>query len=108
MPIVGWSNGASSVVMKRTQLQERYELGQVLGQGGIGVVYRAHDRLLQREVALKTILDVDTAAADILYREWSLLATMTHPNVINIYDIGEFESQGTKQPFFVMPLLQGV
>ncbi len=81
----------------------------VLGRGGMGVVYKALDTLMKREVALKTILDIDNpASADLFYKEWSILATMVHPNVIGIYDIGEFEEDGMKKPFFVMPMLPGV
>jgi len=94
---------------KRTNLRERYELREVLGKGGMGVVYKAYDTLMNREVALKTILDIDNpASAELFYKEWSVLATMVHPNVIGIYDIGEFEEAGMKKPFFVMPLLPGV
>ena len=97
------------MALKRTNLQERYELREVLGRGGMGVVYKALDRLMRREVALKTILDIDNPATlQLFYKEWSILATMVHPNVINIYDIGEFDQDGSKKPFFVMPLLPGV
>jgi cytochrome c-type biogenesis protein CcmH/NrfG len=95
--------------MQRTNLQDRYELREALGRGGMGVVYRAYDTLMKREVALKTILDIDNpATVALFYKEWSILTTMVHPNVINIYDIGEFEEEGVKKPFFVMPLLPGV
>ncbi len=95
--------------MKRTNLQDRYELREALGHGGMGVVYRAYDTLMKREVALKTILDIDNpATVTLFYKEWSILSTMVHPNVINIYDIGEFEEEGIRKPFFVMPLLPGV
>lgn len=95
--------------LQRTKLQERYELRNVLGRGGMGVVYTAFDRLMNREVALKTILDIDNSEVlGLFYKEWSTLATMVHPNVISIYDIGEFEQDGAKKPFFVMPLLPGV
>ncbi len=96
------------MALKRTQLEERYELRQILGEGGMGVVYAAFDRLMQREVALKTILDIDSETMAMFYNEWNLLANMVHPNVISIYDIGEFETEGAKKPFFVMPLLPGV
>lgn len=92
----------------RTQLRDRYELREILGKGGMGIVYRAWDTLMKREVALKTVLDVDNPLAlDLFFREWGVLAAMVHPNVISIYDIGEFEHEGTKRPFFVMPLLPG-
>jgi tetratricopeptide (TPR) repeat protein len=97
------------LALKRTNLQERYELREVLGRGGMGVVYKALDTLMKREVALKTILDIENPATlQLFYKEWSILATMVHPNVINIYDIGEFDQDGVKKPFFVMPLLPGV
>ena len=97
------------MAVKRTSLQERYELKEVLGRGGMGVVYKALDTLMKREVALKTILDIDNpATVHLFYKEWSILATMVHPNVIRIYDIGEFEEEGIRKPFFVMPLLPGV
>ena len=94
---------------ERTQLRDRYELKEVLGRGGMGVVYRAWDSLMKREVALKTVLEVDNPLSlDLFFREWGVLAAMVHPNIISIYDIGEVELEGTKRPFFVMPLLPGV
>jgi serine/threonine protein kinase len=96
------------VATKRTSLQERYELGEVLGRGGMGVVYKAYDTLMNRHVALKTILEIDNPETiQLFYKEWSILATMVHPNIISIYDIGEFSQGGVKKPFFVMPLLPG-
>lgn len=93
---------------ERTQLRDRYELREILGKGGMGVVYRAWDTLMKREVALKTVLDVDNPLSlDLFFREWGVLAAMVHPNIISIYDIGEFEHEGAKRPFFVMPLLPG-
>src|SRR5437588_13016394 len=92
----------------RTNLYERYELGEVLGRGGTGVVYRAFDRLMQREVALKTLLDIDNPLTlDLFYKEYGLLAAMVHPNIVSIYDVGEFEANGVRKPFFAMPLLAG-
>ena len=92
-----------------TRLSDRYELGEALGRGGMGVVYKAYDSLMKRHVALKTILDVDNSLIlDLFYKEWGVQAAIVHPNVAEIYDIGEFEQQGQKKPFFVMPLLPGV
>ena len=97
------------MAVNRGNLQDRYELKEVLGRGGMGVVYRAFDTLMKRDVALKTIIDIDNPATlQLFYKEWSILATMVHPNVVNIYDIGELQQNGVKQPFFVMPLLLGL
>lgn len=88
--------------------KSRYELQAVLGRGGMGVVYRALDTLMRREVALKTLLDVQSQAAkDLFYREWGTQAGITHPNIAEIYDIGEMEVEGETRPYFVMPLLEG-
>ncbi|QOY87624.1 serine/threonine-protein kinase [Paludibaculum fermentans] len=88
--------------------RSRYELREVLGRGGMGVVYKAYDTLMHREVALKTILDVQSKAAlDLFYREWGLQASITHPNIAEIYDIGEMQHEGAVRPYFVMPLLPG-
>ena len=87
--------------VKRTKLQDRYELREILCRGGMGVVYKAYDRLMNREVALKTILDIDKSEnLALFYKEWSTLVTMVHPHVINIYDIGEFEQDGADQTVF--------
>src|ERR1017187_2959627 len=91
------------------KLQGRYELRDVLGRGGMGVVHRAFDLTMNREVAVKTLLDVNSP--ELLaqfFKEWSILAAMVHPNIVSIYDIGEYESGGAKLPYFVMPLLPGV
>ena len=75
----------------------------------MGVVYKAWDTVMRRDVALKTILDVSNPALlELFYKEWGVLSTMVHPNLIGIYDIGEFEHEGARKPFFVMPLLPGV
>jgi serine/threonine-protein kinase len=64
---------------------------------------------MKREVALKTILDVDNQTAlDLFYKEWGVQASIVHPNIVGIYDIGEFDDNGVSKPFFVMPLLPGV
>jgi serine/threonine protein kinase len=90
------------------KLAGRYEVKQVLGQGGMGLVYRAYDTVVRREVAVKTILDIpDPASLQLFYKECDVLASMSHPNIVEIFDIGEFEEEGKKKPYFVMPLLPG-
>jgi serine/threonine protein kinase len=96
-------------VQPGTELKGRYEILEVLGQGGMGVVYRAHDKLIKRNVALKTLRDVpDPSNLQLFYKECDVLASMSHPNIIEIFDLGEFEETGGNKPYFVMPLLPGV
>jgi serine/threonine protein kinase len=91
------------------KLTDRYEVKQTLGQGGMGVVYSAYDTLIRRDVAIKTIRDVpEQAALELFYKECNILASISHPNIIEIFDIGKFEEDGAEKPYFVMPLLKGV
>lgn len=88
--------------------QQRYLIKEILGKGGMGAVYRAYDNETRREVTLKTLLDVqDRAMLDLFYRECQVLATLNHPNIVDIYDVGEMLLEGSKRPYFVMPLLAG-
>src|ERR1700693_2334162 len=90
------------------KLAGRYEVREILGRGGMGLVYRAYDTVVRREVAVKTILDSpDSAALEVFCQECDVLALMSHPNIVEIFDIGEFEEDGKKKPYFVMPLLPG-
>ncbi|MBI4875654.1 MAG: protein kinase [Acidobacteria bacterium] len=89
-------------------LQDRYEIRDVIGKGGMGVVYRAWDKTIRREVALKTIRDSPSREALELFRkECAVLARISHPNIIEIFDLGELEEEGSSKPYFVMPLLNG-
>ena len=89
-------------------IKGRYEKRQVLGEGGMGVVYRAFDADLKREVALKTLRDGgDELALEMFRKECGVLASLNHPNIVDIYDVGQFEEDGVEKPYFVMPLLPG-
>jgi hypothetical protein len=91
-----------------TRLASRYELKGRLGEGGMGIVYRAFDITTRSEVAIKAMRDVsDPAAVELFAKEWSVLAGMSHPNIVDVRDVGEFEQNGCRTPFFVMPLLGG-
>ena len=73
---------------------ERYEILEVLGEGGMGAVYKAEDRELGRLVALKVIRPELAANPDILQRfkqEILLSSKVTHRNVVRIYDLGDAE-----------------
>ncbi|HEU5258181.1 MAG TPA: protein kinase [Vicinamibacterales bacterium] len=86
----------------------RYEIAATIGQGGMGVVFRAFDSsALKRDVAVKTLNESDAAALDMFYKECSALKSISHPNIVEIFDMGEYEEGGKRKPFFVMPLLQG-
>jgi serine/threonine-protein kinase len=92
-------------MLKPGDLFERYTIEALIGQGGMGAVYRAHDPRLGRRVALKVISDGSTAsdANARLVREARLAAALDHPNAVAIFDVGEHE--GT--PYIVMELVEG-
>lgn len=96
----------------------RYELGSLLGEGGMGRVYAATDRLTGKAVALKqvyipsTMLDfnsrTDYSESNVaLAHEFQVLAALRHPHIISVLDYG-FDMQGNVAvPFFTMNLLEG-
>jgi serine/threonine-protein kinase len=93
----------------QTPPQERYLLGDELGRGGLGRVVSAFDRTLEREVAVKLVLDSassDTAAR--FGREARLTARLDHPNVVPVHDFGEIsEGDERRQLFLCMKRIQG-
>lgn len=73
-------------------LNGRYELEQKIGDGGMAVVYRGRDRVLGRTVAVKILRDqyvADAAFLSRFQREAQSAAALSHPNIVNIYDVGE-------------------
>ena len=91
------------------QVSERYRTEGILGQGGMGIVYRAYDIITKRHVAIKTLWgEIEAGALELFEREWTVLARLSHPNIVDILDTGEFfEQNGQRRPYFVMPLLPG-
>ncbi len=91
--------------MISTTLLDRYRLEAELGRGGMGVVYRAHDALLDRPVAVKLLsaAALGTEGRARLLREARAAAQLNHPNIASVYDAGE--SDGV--PFIVMELVEG-
>jgi serine/threonine-protein kinase len=83
----------------------RFTIEGKLGEGGMGVVYAARDDRLQRTIALKTLpsLTTDEAARERLWREARAAASVNHPNICQIYEIGDEGGQ----LFIAMELLQG-
>jgi eukaryotic-like serine/threonine-protein kinase len=95
-----------------TQLREalpariaHYTIARKLGQGGMGIVYAARDERLERTVALKTMSSVakDEAARKRFWREARAAASVNHPNICQIYEIGEENGE----LFIAMELLEG-
>jgi serine/threonine protein kinase len=84
----------------------RYEVRDPVGQGGMGTVYRAYDRSLDREVALKVLRpDLgDAAAAARLEREAQILARLEHPGIVPVHDAGMLADG---RVFYVMKLVRG-
>src|SRR5262245_8624121 len=83
-----------------------YEVEAVLGQGGMGVVYRARQRALGRPVAIKMLLSGSFAGSQELgrfRRETAALACLRHPNIVQVYDAGDAEGR----PYFAMELVEG-
>ncbi len=86
----------------------RYRIEEEIGHGGMGVVYRAVDTAFRRSVAVKTIRGpVDEDSIEQFRRESEALAGLAVPNIVDVYDLGEFVDKDGKKPFFVMPLLHG-
>ncbi|WP_432829403.1 protein kinase domain-containing protein [Dactylosporangium sp. CA-092794] len=85
----------------------RYLLDERLGEGGMSVVWRAHDRVLGREVAVKVLapaLAGDDEARHRIRLEARAAARLSHPNITSVYDYGETAEH---VPFVVMELLRG-
>lgn len=87
---------------------QRYDLLEQIGSGGMGIVWRAHDTLLQREVAVKEIrfpAGTNEDEREILrkrvFREARAAARLAHPSVVTVYDVIEEDGQ----PFIVMELI---
>ena len=111
----GWSVPAGDVVISPSGLGQldpgailggRYEIVRLLGQGGMGAVYQAYDRDLERQVALKLIRSDLAANPEILKRfkqELILARQITHKNVIRIFDLGQ--ADGFK--FITMEYIEG-
>lgn len=84
----------------------RYELLEILGDGGFATVYRAWDPALNREIAVKALHPHLAAQPEVRRRfvaEAQALARLSHPNIVMVYDVGE----AGERPYFTMELLRG-
>ncbi len=96
--------------MKHLQTVGRYKIESILGEGAMGVVYKAQDPIIKRTVAIK-LIKVDEGISEQekkefyerFYREAQIAGTLNHPNIVGIYDIGE--EQGI--PYIAMEFVEG-
>lgn len=91
-------------------IANRYELGSVVGSGGMSVVYSATDTLLGREVAVKMLrseLARDANFRERFRREAQNAGRLNHPAIVAIYDTGETLHDGQSTPYIVMELVKG-
>ncbi len=94
------------------QTISHYKILDKLGEGGMGVVYKAHDSELERDVALKFLpnyLTSDPTEKERFYHEARAASALNHPNVTTIYEIKEYEDPATKnrQLYIAMEYVQG-
>jgi ABC-type transport system substrate-binding protein/DNA-binding SARP family transcriptional activator/MoxR-like ATPase len=93
-------------------LNDRYRLDDELGRGNMGAVHRAHDILLDRDVAVKMFSNtrLGTEGSVRLLEEAQAAARLNHPNIVSVYDAGQadvLELSGQKVSFTVMELVKG-
>ena len=84
----------------------KYQIVERVGRGGMGMIFKAHDPVLDRSVALKVIspdIEITDELRARFYREAQACARMSHPNIVTIYDMGEDDGR----LYIVMELLEG-
>jgi eukaryotic-like serine/threonine-protein kinase len=98
-----WYTSAQTIMTAKIG---KYDILEVLGRGGMGVVYKAYDPILDREVALKTMTAEglkDPVLRERFYREARAAGRLRHPNIVTIYELGEQE----EVPYIGMEYLHG-
>ncbi len=94
-----------AMVVADAPLVGRYRRGKVLGSGSYGVVVAAHDLELDRPVAIKQLRSVGPEATASVLEEARTLATLSHPNVVQVFEVGLDPKSGA--PYTVMELVEG-
>jgi len=88
----------------------RYELGELIGYGGMAEVHRGRDIRLGREVAIKVLradLARDPSFLNRFRREAQAAAGLNHPSIVSVYDTGDGDADGTALPYIVMEYVEG-
>ncbi|MFE8968840.1 protein kinase [Streptomyces albogriseolus] len=88
----------------------RYQLRDLLGQGGMASVHLAYDTVLDRQVAIKTLhteLGREQAFRERFRREAQSVAKLTHTNIVSVFDTGEDDVDGMTTPYIVMEYVEG-
>ncbi len=90
------------------ELKDRYLLEHLepFARGGMGEVYRAYDKVMETDVAIKVLFDMG-GATELFEREWKTLRELQHGNIVRINDRGEFKQGSQTRRYFVMPFLRG-
>jgi serine/threonine-protein kinase len=91
-------------------LGNRYEIVEKIGSGGMAIVYKAKCRLLDRYVAIKILKEEFTEDDEFIRkfrRESQAAASLSHPNIMNIYDVGSEENEKNKIHYIVMEYIKG-
>jgi len=90
----------------RMALDRKYEVGQVVAQGGMGMILHAHDMVIRRNVAMKVMLNKEGADAPARFvQEAQITGQLEHPGIVPIYELG-IDPEG--EPFYTMKLVRGV
>ncbi|GHC37145.1 protein kinase domain-containing protein [Streptomyces cinnamoneus] len=88
----------------------RYQLRDLLGEGGMASVHLAYDSVLDRHVAIKTLhteLGREASFRERFRREAQSVAKLTHTNIVSVFDTGEDDLDGSTMPYIVMEYVEG-
>ncbi|MFG3656570.1 protein kinase [Streptomyces sp. NPDC047706] len=103
-------DGAQGRYTGRALAGGRYQLRDLLGQGGMASVHLAYDAVLDRQVAIKTLhteLGREQAFRERFRREAQAVAKLTHTNIVSVFDTGEDDLGGLTTPYIVMEYVEG-
>ncbi|NGO42256.1 protein kinase domain-containing protein [Streptomyces ureilyticus] len=103
-------DGAQGRYAGRAVAGGRYQLRDLLGEGGMASVHLAYDSVLDRQVAIKTLhteLGREQAFRERFRREAQAVAKLTHTNIVSVFDTGEDDLDGVTTPYIVMEYIEG-